>query len=212
MHSAVSRRSLLRSSALVVGVLGFTQGPRLRGQGRTPYEVANCDVIAVSNAQVLCTAADANPVTLPIDRNTPIMEGGVERRFRGHQAWRPYRRDDRDNADRPATRTKDVGQYRQCYRHYLEAQSRRLRPVIAHGVGAPGQALSILLGDNVNVNNGLVTKAAISPGLRAQVIGQGLPGGTAGVAEVLATTILLHNKWGVMLGAEHLPLRRGSAQ
>jgi len=84
--------------------------------------------------------------------------------------------------------------------------------VIAHGVGAPGQALSILLGDNVNVNNGLVTKAAISPGLRAQVIGQGLPGGTAGVAEVLATTILLHNKWGVMLGAEHLPLRRGSAQ
>jgi hypothetical protein len=84
--------------------------------------------------------------------------------------------------------------------------------VITHGVGAPGQVLPILVGDNVNVNNGLVTKAAIAPGLRAQVIGLGLPGGQAGARQVLATTILLHNKWGVMLGAEHLPIRKGSAQ
>ena len=213
MNFVISRRSLLRSSALAVGALGAIRGPsRLLAQGRSPYEVANCDVTAVSNGQVYCADSDGNPVTLPTDRNTDIWRG---RSGRGLDVIKPG---DHIDAQIEVTPTGE----RRVKRMWVNIANvtgtvARLTPdgfdlVIIHGVGSPGRVLPILVGDNVNVNNGLVTKAAIAPGLRAQVIGQGLPGGMAGVTQVLATTVLLHDKWGMMLGAERAPLRRGTAQ
>jgi hypothetical protein len=71
----ISRRSLLRTSAIVAGTFGVIRGPgRLWAQGAGPYEVANCDVIAVRDGHIYCTD-DSNPVTLPIDRKTNIWKG-----------------------------------------------------------------------------------------------------------------------------------------
>jgi hypothetical protein len=169
-------------------------------------------VVAVLNGQIYCADSGGNPVTLPIDRNTPIWKG---KKNAGLGAIKPG-----DHIDATIEMT-PTGQ-RRVRKMWVNIANvtgtvSKLTPdgfdlVIIHGVGAPGQILPILVGDNVNVNNGLVRKAAIVPGLRAQVIGQGLPGGKAGVRQVLATTILLHDKWGIMLGSEHIPLRRGTAQ
>jgi len=212
MHLGTSRRALLRSSAVVAGTLGLVRGPsRLWGQPRSPYEVATCDVKAVSNEQIYCADDQGNPMTLPVDPGTRIWRG------KRNAGLGTIKQGDHIVAQIEVTPT-GQRRVRKMWVNIANVTGTvlKLTPdgfdlVISHGVGSPGQILPILVGDNVNIDNGHPTKAAIAPGLRAQVIGQGLPGGKAGVTRVLATTIFLYNKQGVMLGAGHLPIKRGSA-
>jgi len=212
MHLGISRRALLRSSVVVAGTLGVVRGPnKLWGQTRGPYEVANCDVIAVSNEQIYCADGQGNPMSLPVDHGTRIWRG---KRNAGLAAIEPG---DHIDAQIEITAT-GQRRVRKMWVNIANVTGTvlKLTPdgfalVITRGVGTPGQILPILVDGNVKIDSGHATKAAIAPGLRAQVIGQGLPGGKAGVTRVLATTIFLYNKQGVMLGAGHLPIKRGSA-